>query len=41
MGLPNYPSGWGVGFPIKGPGFKSAGWLQDQDYSTFPPAEVD
>ena len=41
IGLPDYPSGWGIGFPIKGPAFKSARRVQDQDYSAFPLAEVD
>ena len=27
-GLLNYPNGQGTGFPIQGPGFKSAGWLK-------------
>ena len=30
--LPNYPSGWGAGFPFLGPIFKSAAWLQDRGY---------
>ena len=30
--LPNYPSCKDAGFPIQGPGFNSAGWLQDQGY---------
>ena len=29
--LLNYPSGQDAGFPMQGPRFKSAVWLQDQD----------
>ena len=36
IGLPNYTGGQdNAGFPVQGPDFKSAGWLQDQGYSSL------
>ena len=37
IGIPNYPSGKGTGFPIQGHGFKSAGSLQDYGYFSLSP----